>query len=177
MRIRAMGFVVAAMIAALFALDVMAQQAPRERRERRERPAIGERGDIDMEAARERWQETRMNRIKDSIEATDDEWVVLRPRIEKIQQLDQAAGIGSMMGRMPRPGADREPNEIETATRELRDILRDEAANAEHVNEKLTALRLAREKHQQELEAAREELRELVTVRQEAQLVLQGILE
>lgn len=182
MNIRTMSAVIAILVVAVLAIDAMAQEPPRERRRPEgregwgERGARGERGEFDMEAARERRREDRLNRIKEGLGATDDEWMVLRPRIERIQEIDRAATTGAIRGRLPLAD-DREPTEIETAIRELYETLGDETATTEQINEKLTALRLAREKHAQEIEEAREELRELVTARQEAELVLRGILE
>ena len=66
---------------------------------------------------------------------------------------------------------------MQEASRELRDALEDEAAPAEQIGEHLEAYRDAREEAEDNLESARGELKELLTPRQEAMLVLAGMLE
>ena len=51
------------------------------------------------------------------------------------------------------------------------------ALKPEEIKEKLTALRKAREKAEQELTKAQEELRKVLTLHQEARLVLIGFLK
>ena len=60
---------------------------------------------------------------------------------------------------------------------ELNKVLENEAATAEKIQAKLKELREARDKAKQQLAAAQQELRELLTARQEAQLVVMGMLE
>jgi hypothetical protein len=59
----------------------------------------------------------------------------------------------------------------------LQTLLDDENATSGEIKTKLAALRKAREKSKQELIAAQRELRELLTLRQEATLVVMGLLE
>ncbi len=61
--------------------------------------------------------------------------------------------------------------------RELREVLGDKDAKADEIKAKLTALRAAKEQSRQELVKARENLRQIMTLRQEAVLVLNGLLE
>jgi len=143
-------------------------------------------GNFDPAAMRQRMAE----RIKDALGVKDDaEWAVLQPRIEKVQSLlRDASGFGGMFGMRRRgpaegPGAAGGPagvqpqSEVAKAAQALQDVLDNEQATADQIKAKLTALREAREKAKQELAQAREALRELVTPRQEAQLVLMGILD
>ena len=127
-----------------------------------------------------------MDRIKETLGASDEEWAVLEPRIQKVQELSmqtRAGGRGGMFGgRGARGGGDapapeRELTPVQTATQGLQTILEDEAASAEDIQAKLTALREAREKAKQEVAKAQAELREVLTIRQEAQLVVMGMLE
>jgi len=135
-----------------------------------------------------RMRQRFMDRIKDYIEAADEEWAVLRPRIEKVMALSrEASGFGRMFGVMRRrggpggapgaPRAEQPQSDVARAVQELQAALENEQATADEINAKLTALREAREKVKQELAQAREALRELVTPRQEARLVLLGILD
>ena len=75
------------------------------------------------------------------------------------------------------PEAERERTPIEKATEELQAALEDEGTTPEQIKERLTAYREAREEARKELAKAQEELREVLTLRQEAQLVLMGTLE
>ncbi|OHB64352.1 MAG: hypothetical protein A2Y77_00110 [Planctomycetes bacterium RBG_13_62_9] len=66
---------------------------------------------------------------------------------------------------------------MEQRSEELRELLRDEKAPAEQIKAELTALRAAKEEANRELITARQNLRQVMTVRQEAQLVLHGLLD
>ena len=137
-----------------------------------------------MEQFRQRMQE----RMREQLGANEQEWKVLQPRIEKIQQL-QRDTRGGFRGRVARGGrrggeaqppaaaAEREQSEVQKKTEALRSLLDDEAAGAGAIKAALDALRKAREKAQKDLAVARKELQGVVTVRQEARLVLMNILE
>ena len=71
----------------------------------------------------------------------------------------------------------RELTAVEKASEQLQTTLENTAATPDQIKTQLTALRAAKEKSKQELAAAQQELRKLVTVRQEAQLVLMGMLD
>ena len=148
----------------------------------------GDRGD--WRARMEEFRRRMSDRMREQFGATEEEWKVLQPRIEKVQQLQrQSRGGGSRgfggRGRRGRPGDDRraegtperEQPEVEKKTEALRNLLDDEASGAPAIKAALGALRKAREKAQLELAAARKELREVVTMRQEARLVLMGVLD
>lgn len=129
-----------------------------------------------------------MERMKTELKVTDEEWTVLQPKVEKIMTLqrDLMAGMfGGRMGRRGTPGgdnaqppADEAPqSEIAKASADLRTALADDSTPAAALNEKLLAFRTARAKVQTDLEVARKDLRELLTPRQEAVLVMSGMLE
>jgi chromosome segregation ATPase len=88
---------------------------------------------------------------------------------------------GGMFGRGGRRGgqdtaaADQTP--LEKAQAQLRTTLENTSATPEQVKKDLTALREAKEKAKQELAAAQKELQKVVTVKQEANLVLMGLLD
>ena len=134
--------------------------------------------------------------MQERLNATDDEWKVIEPRLSKVMTLSNeagAGGFGMMMGRGTggmrgmrnrRPGeqntttaAEEELSEIQKATQELQQSLENESATSDEIKTKLLALRKAREKTKQELAKAQQELREILTIRQESQLVLLGTLE
>jgi hypothetical protein len=166
----------AAFVLAAFAGLAMAQQGG---------PPGGRRGGRwDPEQMRQRIQE----RFREMLGADDEEWTVIGPRLERVQTLQwqqRAGGMGFMFGRGGRgrfgpPGedeAERELSPVQAAAEQLNETLENEDATADQIKERLTAYRQAREEARQELAEAQEELREVLTVRQEAQLVLVGLLD
>jgi len=74
-------------------------------------------------------------------------------------------------------GTPRELSKIEKTTMALRDVLGNKDASGAQITEALANLRAARSAKQQELAQARKELQEIVIPKQEAQLVMMGILE
>ena len=67
--------------------------------------------------------------------------------------------------------------ELEQIDMDLRDTLDNKDATADTITQKLTALRDARTKAQTELQSAQKDLKDVLTQRQEASLVMMGILE
>lgn len=147
-----------------------------------------------------------MDNWKEQLGADDDSWKVIEPRLTKVMELSRQTAMGGrgmfgmrgmrgqrgqrggqqgqqgnrpgQQGDRPRfPGQeDREPTEVEKAQEALSTTLENESASADTIKQQLTALRAARLKAQQDLAAAQQGLREILTVRQEAVLVLSGML-
>ncbi|HSW00063.1 MAG TPA: hypothetical protein VLI39_07820 [Sedimentisphaerales bacterium] len=140
-----------------------------------------------------------MERWKEQLGADDESWKVLEPRLTKVMELsrDNMGGRGGMFGGMgmrggpggqggrggeagnrPRfPGEEnRQPTAVEKAAEALSATLENQSASAETIKQQLTALRAARVKAQQDLATAQQELRQILTVKQEAILVLNGTL-
>ena len=126
----------------------------------------------------------RMNeRLKASLKVTDEEWSVMQPLIEKVQTKQRDA-MGSRFGG-GRPRGDNNsggassgparPGEAESNA--LRTAVENEGTSPEEIKAKLAAVRNQRQKAAGELAQAREELKKVVTVRQEATLVSMGLLE
>ena len=180
-RWRAVGLAAVVAIALSAFLSVaLAQEA--------ERPG---RGRFDPEQMRQRMAE----RLKETLGASDEEWAVIAPRLEKVQTLSfqsRTGGMGFMFGRVrggrrfggpagqpgeTRPEQSSEQSPVQKAAEELRTIVDSEGAGESDIKQKLTAYREAREEARKELAKAQEELREVLTLRQEAQLVLMGTLE
>ncbi|OHB68013.1 MAG: hypothetical protein A2Y76_09525 [Planctomycetes bacterium RBG_13_60_9] len=117
------------------------------------------------------WQQQRVfENLRRQLRISDEEWTVIKPRLQAVYDLVHPQ---PQMG----PGNARPTTEIEQRSRDLRELLRDEKAPADQIKAKLTAYRAAREKTAQELIRARQSLRLLVTLRQEAVLVLNGLLD
>jgi hypothetical protein len=132
----------------------------------------------------------RMNeRLKTSLKVTDEEWTVLQPLIEKVQAAQREASAGrGFSGRGGSPGGssrdntsggnpptDTRPGSAESAA--LRAALESDSTTAEDIKAKLAALREVRKKGVADLAVARENLKNVVTMRQEAVLVSIGLLE
>lgn len=149
----------------------------------------------------ERMRQRMLERVKEALSAadkemTEEEWKILQPKIVKVQTLSgQTTGMGGMarMGRR-RPGGGERPAEGAEPTRKLTDVekmaqdlqksaqqlqaaLDNKDAKLGEIKQKLTALRAAREKVKQESAKAQKALRDILTLRQEAQLVLMGLLD
>lgn len=134
----------------------------------------------------------RMNdRLKTSLKASDEEWAVIQPLIEKVTTKQREAS-GNRFGGRGGPGgpggrggagggggsqADRPQSAASAASQALRTTLENESASPEEIKAKLTAVREARKKAEGEVTQAREALRQVLSVRQEATLVSMGILE
>lgn len=139
---------------------------------------------------RRRWDPAQMRarmleRVKETLQCSDEEWTVLQPRLEKVMTLSREASAGGgrrmLFGRRSSGGGDAQPREpqnaVEKTAQDLQQTLDNKEATADQIKAKLTALREAREKVKQDLAKAKAELRELVTQRQEAMLVLMGTLD
>jgi hypothetical protein len=182
--------VVACVLALVIGGLCMAQGAPGGNRP--ERGARGERPNFDPAQMRARM----MDNWKQQLGAGDDEWKVIEPRLTKVMELNRDAmsggrGMGGMFGmrggrggeagpggqRRQFPGQqDRQPSAVEKATETLSATLENQSASAETIKQQLTALRAAREKAKNDLAVAQQDLRQILTVRQEATLVLNGML-
>jgi hypothetical protein len=148
-----------------------------------------------MKARMDQMRQQMTDRAKDVMGATDDEWKVLLPLLEKVQNLSQQTrGGGANIMNLLRGGRGGGPGgggpgggpaattatpqtEVDKASTALQKVLDNKEAKPEEIKAALATLREARTKARLELEAAQKELREVLTVRQEALLVSVGLLE
>ena len=123
-----------------------------------------------MEERRAQEHRRAIEDFKDRLKVSDKEWPVVKPRIEKVYNL---------MHPLPqmKTGNERPKSEVERRSSELRELLRSEGAAVDKIKAGLMALRAAKEKATQELVTAKQDLRQLMTLRQEAELVLSGLLD
>lgn len=173
----------------LTAQDNPPAEQPQPQPERRERGPDGERGErrgrnIDPEQRRE-WMERareRMNeQMKERLSATDEEWGVIQPRLEKVMTSRlRGVSFGGFRGGPGSPGgegdSERQLSDVEVKSRALREAI-DAEADAEKLKQAMTELREARAKQAEETKKAADELREVLSLRQEAVLVSMSILE
>ena len=164
-----------------------------------DRPGGRRGGQQDPEARRERMEQFRQRaseRMKETMGVeNDEEWKVLYAQIEKVQSLQrdaQGGGMRGMMGRFGRRGGrggrgggrgdtvtvpEAEQTDVQKKSQALRTLLTNEQAKPAEIKSALDEFRKAREKSRQELAIAQKSLRKIVTLRQEAQLVLMGLLD
>jgi hypothetical protein len=154
------------------------------------RNAGGNQGNFDPA----QFQARRLQRYREQLEVTDDtEWKAIQPLVEKVMQAEAENRVGGFGGGRnaaqgrrgqpdaaanPAPNANRarrggaEPNPAATA---LQAAL-DSKATPEEVKAKLAKLREAVAEKEANLAKAREALRQVLSVRQEAIAVLNGLL-
>lgn len=144
----------------------------------------GERGEGGERRSPEEFRQRMNERMKESLKASDDEWAVIQPLIEKVTTKQREASgnrFGGRGGRGGRGGDDNNSGQSQsaaaTASQALRTTLENESASPDEIKAKLTAVREARKNASAEVEKAREELKAVLSVRQEAALVSMGILE
>jgi len=124
---------------------------------------------MEERAARERTR--AIEDVRGQLEIAEAEWSVLKPRVEAVYRLvhpqPQFGGTGNMGSMSP----------VDRSKNELRQMLASKDASADQIKAKLTALRVAQEQSRQELTKARQQLRQILTIRQEAVLVLSELLD
>ena len=129
-------------------------------------------------------QQRILDNIKDRLAFTNDtEWAAVQPLVQKVLDARRDVGFGGMGmfrgnrgGNGPDNGGRRNPffqtsPEAETLQKAL-----DDNAPAPQVKAMLEKYRAARKEKQAKLEAAQENLRKVLTSRQEAEAVLLGLL-
>lgn len=168
------------------------ERGERQNRQREGGQREGAQGDRESRMAEMR--QRMSDRMKTTLGVSDEEWTVLQPRIEKVTTLQREGRAGGMMGMMggrgrgrggpggpegeARPAAPEGPQSaVAKASTELRTALADESASPETIKSKLDAYRAARKKNQEELSQAQSDLRELLNAKQEAHLVMMGLLD
>jgi hypothetical protein len=145
-------------------------------------------------------RQRRLDNLKQQLGATDDEFAALQPKIEKVMDLQQQTMVNAFGGRGGgrRGGgggggfggggggggnggggggaANATPNPVRDALTALNTTLQNKDATADEIKEKLTALRDAKAKANDDLTKAQADLQSVLTQRQEAILVTQGML-
>jgi len=144
------------------------------------------------------FQERMLDRFKEQLKCTDEEWTAIKPLLQKVQELQRSSMMGGGRGGMrnrpggqpgveqpggPQPGAPGAPgapaaeDASNDAQSQLRKLIANDGASADDIKEKVKAVRAEREKSAATLKTAREELRKVLTARQEAVLIMMGVLD
>jgi hypothetical protein len=153
---------------------------------------------IDPVSLQQRVVDQQMEQIHQRLAVTDDEWTVLQPKLEAlIRARTEAEGggltgtvnmfvgrsnptissaIGEIIGRLNANAGIRETNPISLAQSDLNAALADPESPASLVTRKVRDVRDARQAAQKKLDTAQEALRDLLSLRQEAELVMMGYL-
>jgi hypothetical protein len=144
---------------------------------------------VDMAKVRKAMAARWKQRLKEQLKATDEEWLVLEPKIDKLirAQQETRAGIrggqragfggGPSINAPPPPPVDSDtPSEVQEAAEDVREAAADPDLPGAEVSRRLATYRKARDKAREKLDAAEQELRDVLTQRQEAVLTLAGML-
>lgn len=120
-----------------------------------------------------------MTNLRTQFDVTDDaEWKLISDRITRVMELRRSAGGGGFGMGMLRGGGNQANRPAASGNPEadaLRTALEDKLPDAE-IKARLERLRVARKQAESRLDQAREDLRAVLTVRQEAVAVLAGLL-
>jgi hypothetical protein len=130
------------------------------------------------------YQKQVVDPLKDPLGASDEEWKVLAPKCLEVvtlrRNLYAATPYGALKPETKLPDEmtpDDKKTELQKATINLRKLLLDKSTKPQDLQDALKAYRDARAEVKKQLEKAQKALRDLLTVRQEAALVLDGQLE
>jgi len=133
-----------------------------------------------IQEIRERMRQFMAERVRERLQVNDDDWAVLEPMIQRVTEARRMSrpGVAASFARAGRwPGEGERQDALLQAAEALRSIMGNESATPEEIQARLAAYRAARAEAEAELKKAQEELRGLLTVRQEAELVLMGLLD
>ena len=169
--IKSLSLLVVTAVFAGVTVDIPAQERDRNRdRGNRDR---GERGQWDRSQIMERI----MDRYRENLGFSVAEWKVVQPKVQAVMdnRISGASGMMSMFGGSRR-GRGGDSSTEKTPTSELRDLLEKDDASKGDIKAKLAAYRADRKAREAKLKKAQEDLRQFLTIKQEAQAVLAGLL-
>jgi len=150
--------------------------------------AQGRRGNFDPEQMRQRM----LDRLREQMDVKDDgEWKPISDRISKVMEARREVGFGGGMGfRGPRPGGDNANADNQGGNRrrggfggepspeaEALQKAIESKASSDEVKAKLAKYRDSRKEKRARLEQTQDDLRKVLTARQEAVAVLNGLLD
>ena len=170
--IKSLSLLVVTAVFAGVTVDISAQERDRNR-DRGNRERGGERGQWDRSQIMERI----MDRYRENLGFSVAEWKVVQPKVQAVMdnRISGASGMMSMFGGSRR-GRGGDSSTEKTPTSELRDLLEKEKPAKGEIKAKLAAYRADRKAREAKLKKAQEDLRKLLTIKQEAQAVLAGLL-
>jgi hypothetical protein len=124
------------------------------------------------------FQQRIMEQIRQRLNVTNDnEWAVIQPLVQKVMNTRREAGGGGGMG-MPGPGGPggrgRPGTQASSEQQALQKAI-DDGAPVPQIKDVLAKCRAARKDKQAKLEAAQNNLKNVLNIKQEAQAVLLGL--
>lgn len=141
-------------------------------------------GQRDPAQMRQMIQERQIQRVRQALNPTDEQWAKIEPALKKVLNLNQQTNMAGFPGQAFGRGRQGAPEEqtadeqtpLAKARQELRAALN--SGDAEAVKSKLSAFRKAREETLKQLTDAKKELKaQLTTPQQEAELALMGYID
>jgi hypothetical protein len=177
-----MALIVALMLQVVYAQETKAKEGEKKEEikaappapEEGRRPAEGRREGGDRGQRRgfdpAQMQERMLGRIKETMGSSDEEWKAIEPLVKKVLDAQAKTRTSGFFGR-------REGSEVPSEVEALRNAVESEQSKPEDIKQKLEAFRAMRKKNEEELKKAQDELKKVLTVKQEAQMVLMGTLE
>jgi hypothetical protein len=130
----------------------------------------------------QRMMEMMLGGLQRELEPSEDEWKVIQPLLSEVLKLQFSqmrglmGGMGPMGGMGARGGGPR-PSSGQPEVDALRDAAAAPSTSPQDLKAKMIAVRDARKKNEEALRKAREELRNVLSLRQEAKLLLAGMLD
>jgi len=129
-------------------------------------------------------QSAQLGTLQQQLKVSDDDWKLLKPKIQKVLDAMAALGIASPIGGMGFGGGGGfgggmgggSTSEVGKAIKDMRTTVRDAKSTDDDVKAKLAVVRDARTKAKGDLATAQKDLIELLTPRQEAVLTNYGII-
>ena len=176
--IKSLSLLVVTAVFASVTVDISAQERDSNRdRGNRERGDRGGRGGDRGGFDRSQIMERIMDRYRENLAFSVAEWKVVQPKVQAVMEnrISGASGMMSMFG-SSRRGRGGDSSTEKTPTSELRDLLEKEKPAKGEIKAKLAAYRADRKAREAKLKKAQEDLRQLLTIKQEAQAVLAGLL-
>jgi hypothetical protein len=186
-RARAVG-IASALLLSVATPDALAQNNSDDAAKRRRGNASDENGGRRGGSA-EDMQARMLSSLRERLEVPDDEeWKIISERLGKVMELRRTAnaggpfgGVGAFAGRGPQGGSEksrgprggRPASDSEMAA--LQSALRDKLPDAE-IKSRLDRVRETRKQNETKLAKAQEDLRAVLSVRQEAFVVIFGLL-
>ncbi len=127
-------------------------------------------------------------RLKEILELNDEEWKILSPKVMNVLSLsfEQRGNPVRMLDNRPgtqgqapprRPNSDMQKNSLDESMQQLQKLLEDKDMSIAEIKDQVIKVRRDREKLERKKMAAQNELRELLSVRQEAILISMGLLD
>jgi Spy/CpxP family protein refolding chaperone len=126
----------------------------------------------------EEMMKRQLDRIKTTLQMDDEKWKTVEPLVQKVTTLstELRGGMGRR-GQNPDQAPPVPTTEIGKCTDALRTLIGDAAATDDAIKAKLAELTAAKDKVKAALATARTDLCKALTAKQQANLVLMGILD